>query len=169
MKRAFTLIDLTITILICLAIAAFLFWPITPSHAADTPATHPARTLCLENWVNQARVTNPYLVIIVAEGTSAGKVVKDDGTIASNTAYADADIPGVDDAISGEPVYSIPALPKADSSGNVYRYRILLRSRAGATAANTDTCYDAGNYDPETGHFYSNTVPVAGNMVKVNQ
>jgi hypothetical protein len=164
MKRAFTL---TISIFICLLIAGAILATFPRQALAAT--THPARTLCLENWVNQARVTNPYLVIIVAEGTSAGKVVKDDGTIASNTAYADADIPGVDDAISGEPVYSIPALPKADSSGNVYRYRILLRSRAGATAANTDTCYDAGNYDPETGHFYSNTVPMVGNMVKVNQ
>jgi len=158
---------ITISIIAALICAALAFVLYSPVQAAST--TWPARSLCLENWVAQSRVTNPYLVILVAEGTYAGKVVKDDGTIAANTAYADADIPGVDDAISGEPVYSIPALPKADSSGNVYRYRILLRSRAGATPANTDTCYDAGNYDPETGHFYSNTVPVAGNMVKVNQ
>ncbi len=164
-KKAFALIA---SILICLLIAGAILATFSRKALAAS-TTWPARSLCLENWVNQARVTNPYLVIIVAEGTYAGKVVKDDGTIAANTAYADADIPGVDDAISGEPVYSIPALPKADSSGNVYRYRILLRSRAGATPANTDTCYDAGNYDPETGHFYSNTVPVAGNMVKVNQ
>ena len=142
-------------------------WTVILCGPAKAATTHPARSMCLENWVSQSRVTNPYLIILVVEGTYAGKVVKADGTIAADTAYADADIVGTDDAISDEPVYAIPALPKIASNGTPYRYRFLLRGCAGATAANTDTCYDAGNYDPESGHFYSNTVPVAGNMVKV--
>jgi hypothetical protein len=159
---------LTIGILALVLLTCLIVLPITEAHAAEADKW-PSRSLCLENWVNQARITNPYLVIIIAEGTYAGKVVKSDGTIAANTAYADADIAGSDDAISDEPVYSIPALPMRDSSGNRYRYRILLRGRAGVTPANTDTCYDAGNYDPEMGRFYSNTVPVVGDMVRVIQ
>lgn len=157
---------ITAALLICIVIVALAF--LSFPEMAKAATTWPARSMCLENWVNQSRITNPYLVILVVEGTYAGKVVKADGTIAADTAYADADLPGVDDAVSDEPVYSIPALPKISSDGSLYRYRFLLRGRAGATAANTDTCYDAGNYDPDAGHFYSNTVPIAGDRVKIN-
>jgi hypothetical protein len=111
--------------------------------------TYESRKIVLENWVSQSQMTSPYIIFLVYDGSLAGAVVNGStGAVAADNAYADGAIVGAAHAVSGEPVYTIPALSKD------YKYRILLRDMAEATPANTDIVYDAGFYDPATGSTF---------------
>jgi len=125
--------------------------------------TYSATKICLENWVNQAQLANPYLILMVYDGDLAGALV-DAGTgiPAADTTWANA---AFDEshftahAVTGYPVFTIPQL------NDKYRYRILLFD--GASPANSDTVYDSGFYDPQTHCIYGNSVPVQENRVRI--
>ena len=150
---------LTITILICLLIAGAILATFPRKALAAT--TWKSRTICLENWVNGSKLSDPYLILMVYEGDLAGAVVNaETGAVAADTTWADG---AFDEdhwtahAVSGYPVYTIPAL------SNKYLYRIFLFDAA--SPANTDTIEASGFYDPEYGRVYGNNVPLQGNKV----
>jgi hypothetical protein len=149
-----TLIVILLTVACMLVTAVF----VKPVIAATT---WKSRTICLEDWVNGSKLSDPYLILMVYEGDLAGAVVNaETGAVAADTTWEDG---AFDEdhwtahAVSGYPVYTIPAL------SNKYLYRIFLFDAA--SPANTDAIEASGFYDPEYGRVYGNNVPLQGNRV----
>lgn len=147
--------------IIAAMICAVLAFVLLSQDVLSAPSPQ-GRSICLERWIGQAEISNPYLIILIYQGTYAGKVVSATGEIANDTEYIDACIQGVADSVSGETVYDMPPLTTK------YEYRVLLKSQAGLEPAKTDIAYDAGFYDPATGRVHGNYAPVELNRVKVN-
>lgn len=153
-------------ILMLLAISVTFLIPSRSTQAA-TEGYYDTRTICLENWVNQSQLSNPYLILMVYDGSSAGYLINaGTGVAAVDCTWANAAFDEghwVGDAavtITGFPIYEIPALPKTYQTIRAFLFD-------GASPAKTDTCYDAAFYDPSTGRFYGNSTPIDSNRTRI--
>lgn len=119
---------------------------------------YPATTVCFPKVDGE---TDPYFVLY--DVTTGNLVNASTGTIAASVSWADA---AFDEghftahAISGQPVYTIPALGKV-------KLGILCFNAATPLAA--DPILRSGLFDPKSGSTYTDMLPVKNGEVRVRE